>query len=108
MSQHEVAKGTSVTIHSPDPDEPDDTRWSIIGDLRAPGTDYADEANYDCGDALREVFPTVEFDCETSCFYCYCPDEAMALIVVSKIEEWLVSHRLAHPEWERNANRGYN
>lgn len=96
MSQHEVAKGTTVTIHRPDPEEPDDTRWSVIGDLRAPGSDDAgmsDEANYECGDALAGRVG-VEIDCEFSCFYAYCVSEEVALELVQAIEHWLVTHRL--------------
>lgn len=107
MSTHEVAKGTSVVV---DEDHIVEARpWSIIGDLRAPGSGYDDDANYDCADALKPKFsPAIDFDCETSCFYAYARNQEDALELVNAIEEWLVSHRAAHPEWAQNANRGYN
>lgn len=47
--------------------------WTVSGDLRAPGTGWSDDANYEIRDALRAsgVIQGVDYDPESSCFFAY-------------------------------------
>lgn len=83
-----------VTINQMDADDDDPERWWVEGDLRAPGSGWSDNANYECGDALRPEFPHgVSVDCESSAFYAYCATEAVAHSVAAAVEAWLVARR---------------
>jgi hypothetical protein len=66
-----VAPKTYVSLYVLDPDEP--FRLTIAGDLRAPGSGWSDDANYAVQDSLRPLFPDVEFDPESSCFFAPTP-----------------------------------
>jgi len=90
---HEVAKDTVVTLEW----EPESTRWEVIGDLRAPRSELSDDANYMCRDTLAPLFPHVDWDPETSCFYAYTKTREHAIALIEAIEGWLVSHRAG---WE--------
>lgn len=83
---------------------PDDTygitHWSVTGDLRAPGTGYDDEANYDARDALEGTYPKVQFDPESACFYAYCHTESEATALATAIDRWVTERRGPTPEPE--------
>lgn len=66
-------------------------RWTVLGDLRRPGSGWGDTANYDVYDLLKPRFPTVDFDSESSCFYAYAPDRETVEALVADIREWVVS-----------------
>jgi hypothetical protein len=57
-------------------------------DLRAPGTGYDDDANYECSDALRSRFPSIVFDPESACFYAYAKTEEDIKQLAAAITEW--------------------
>lgn len=67
--------------------------WHLTGDLRAPDTGFDDDANYECRDALRDGFPAVAFDPESSCFYAYAPTEAEARRLAEAIDIWVAARR---------------
>lgn len=54
MTDHTVAPNTSVGVYAPDEDE---TKWTVSGDLRAPGSGWSGEENYAIADELRPQFP---------------------------------------------------
>lgn len=85
----EVAPDTSVTVY--EADREDQYPWTVLGDLRAPGSGMSDNANYDVYDALKPAYPGVQFDSESSCFYAYAKSEADALSLVESIKEWMVT-----------------
>lgn len=91
--KHEVAKDTFLNLDW----DPTDRHWSIVGDLRARNSGLSDDANYACEEALKPLFPRIEFDPETSCFFAYAKDREHAIVLVEAIEGWLVSHRAG---WE--------
>lgn len=74
------------------PDEYSDT-WDVMADLRAPGSGWGDDANYDCRDALESDFPGIIFDPESSCFYAHSKSEEDAVRLCSSIAEWVKARR---------------
>lgn len=83
---------TATHVEVQPPDEYID-KWSISGDLRAPGSGFSDDANYECRDALRERFPKVSFDPETSCFFAYAAERTDAEALAEAIDAWVDERR---------------
>lgn len=73
--------------------EPDDDwdKWTVTGDIRLSD---GDDFNYECADHLTPMFPDVEFDCESSCFYAYCDDADTASRVKDAVGAWLKNKSL--------------
>lgn len=84
-----VATQTDVTLYE-DPDEANP--WRIEGDLRAPGSGWDGDENYTVRDALQPVFPEVDFDPESACFFAYCKTEEEADALVEAIRGWMLLH----------------
>lgn len=64
-------------------------RWTVLGDLRSRiGPALTDDANHEASRALRDRFPTVDFDSEFSQFYAYADDEADARRVADAVNAW--------------------
>lgn len=90
-----IAADVSLSLWLED-DEPVGRRpWQLIGDLRAPGSGWSDEANYDCRDAMQELFPQHDYDPESSCFYAYTRTEAEAMELGEAIKSWVLNRRAA-------------
>jgi hypothetical protein len=80
---------TDVTVYFDD----DNDCWVVTGDLRAPGSGYSDDANYDASDGLHAEFPRIMFDCEMSCFFAYPKTRAEADALVERLRTWLFERR---------------
>lgn len=79
-------------IDPPDPSD-DIDYWTVHGDLRAPGSGWSDDANYDCQDALRARHPDVDFDPESACFFAYAKTEGAARALAEAVDTWVAERR---------------
>ena len=84
----QIAEGIVVSVEKDDIVE--GKPWSVIGDLRRPGSGFDDDGNYECRDWLdaQHTFANIDFDPETSCFYAYAETQAEADELVEGIKNW--------------------
>ena len=95
-NEESVKDSTFLYVDVWKPEGADDAgghRHTVIGDLRAPGTGFDDEANYDCREELRGEFPDVMFDPEHSCFYAYARTGDRAAALAARIDKWVTNRR---------------
>lgn len=81
-----------MTVTYSPPDEYSDT-WNIGEDLRPPmsldPSDIWEDANYLCRDDLEHLYPNIDFDPESSCFYAHAKTEEEAGELVCAINNWV-------------------
>jgi hypothetical protein len=85
----QIDEHTTLAVYKDD----DDEKWTVTGDLRAPGTGYDDEANYDCRDDLRDQLAFVEWDPESSQFFAYTNTAEEASALANAIKGWVLERR---------------
>lgn len=90
MTVQESNEPVETTIFRPDDYS---EKFTITGDLRAPGSGYDDDANYDARDAMQPKFPGIEFDPESACFFAYAKSDAEAQELAAALDAWVSERR---------------